>query len=310
VLFRSSRLTERPCPSCGSANPALVLTVTLSQFCSVNSTYDENYAQLLGLAPSHLFPIVQCRCGFAFALLAPSAGLLTSVYSKLITPEKGFYESHAPGWVGHQLKLASLVMGKLAQTFSSEGFLRVLDFGCGYGVIVRALNGPRVTCVGFDSNRVALAHVVPDFRVRDIETLTDDPRFHGVVLSDVLEHVIDPRQVLSLCRESLVANGILCVNVPIFSEARLKSIGRELKAGVLSTRELNPLEHLNYFSNETLRRMLLDTGFQIIEPVVDIGLRPNLSGIHRLGNAAKSALRLLRHVVKPSMASTVLAQRT
>src|SRR5262249_41915695 len=101
----------------------------------------------------------------------------------------------------------------------------------------------------------------------------------------------------------------LCVNVPNFNDGRLRTIGRQLKKGQRPPQDLNPWEHLNYFSPTSLRRMLRDEGFGIIEPQVDIGLRPNLCGMTKIGNAIKSMGRLLSYTAISRNNSTfVLAQ--
>ena len=86
-------------------------------------------------------------------------------------------------------------------------------------------------------------------------------------------------------------------------------IAKQLKHGQRPPRELNPWEHLNYFSPETLRRMLNDEGFNTIDQQVDIGLRPNLRGVAKLGNAIKSIGRLLAYTATSrSNAMLIVAQ--
>jgi hypothetical protein len=107
----------------------------------------------------------------------------------------------------------------------------------------------------------------------------------------------------------LVPKGLLCVNVPNFNDRRMRTITRQLRKGRRPPQDLNPWEHLNYFSPESLRWMLRDEGFGIIEPQVDIGLRPNLHGVTKIGNAIKSIGRLLSYTaISRSNSTFVVAQ--
>jgi hypothetical protein len=147
-------------------------------------------------------------------------------------------------------------------------------------------------------------------RLPVVSTLSEAPQnLHGIILSDVLEHLLEPRSVLRDLRKLLVPKGLLCVNVPNFNDRRMRTIARQLKKGQRLPQDLNPWEHLNYFSPESLRRMLRDEGFGIIEPQVDIGLRPNLHGVTKIGNAIKSIGRLLSYTaISRSNSTFVVAQ--
>jgi len=168
---------------------------------------------------------------------------------------------------------------------------------------------PTAHCVG-DETSAFMINYVRSQGLPVISTLSDAPRnLHGIILSDVLEHLPEPRSVLRDLRKLIVPSGLLCVNVPDFSENRVRMIAKQLKHGQRPPRELNPWEHLNYFSPETLRRMLNDEGFNTIDQQVDIGLRPNLRGVAKLGNAIKSIGRLLAYTATSrSNAMLIVAQ--
>jgi hypothetical protein len=86
-------------------------------------------------------------------------------------------------------------------------------------------------------------------------------------------------------------------------------IAKQLNHGQRPPQELNPWERLNYFSPETLRRMLSDEGFNAIERQVDIGLRPNLRGVTKIANVIKSIGRLLAYTATSrSNAMLIVAQ--
>ena len=126
----------------------------------------------------------------------------------------------------------------------------ILDYGSGFGALVRALSGPTANCVGYETS----SYMVRYMRTQGlpvVSTLSEVPRnLHGIILSDVLEHLPEPRNVLRDIRKLLVPRGLLCVNVPNFSESRVRTITKQLSQGQRPPKELNPWEHLNYFSPE------------------------------------------------------------
>ena len=267
-------------------------------FCETNYTYRKDFAAILGIRETDAFTIAECTsCGFVYAQLLPSPDFLSAVYGEVIDPEVGFLESTNHAWVAHQLHLASVLLEEMSAIFGPREKLRLLDFGCGYGTLVRSLLGHRIDCFGFETGereREFLAASKLPF-LDSIEALTSQEPFHGIFLSDVLEHVSAPRETLELCQSLLAQKGLVCINVPNFSAAMWKQQFRLIENGGGYTRGINPWEHLNYFSPDSLRQMVQSAGFVVIEPSgpIDVGLRfHQTSALRRWGNFAKSMLRL------------------
>jgi hypothetical protein len=161
-------------------------------------------------------------------------------------------------------------------------------------------------CVGYETSGFMVRYMQAQ-GLPIVSALSEAPRdLHGIILSDVLEHLPEPRSVLRDLRKLLVQRGLLCINVPNFSESRVRIIAKQLNDGQRPPNELNPWEHLNYFSPESLRRMLWDEGFQTIERQVDIGLRPNLRGVIKIGNTIKSIGRLMAYTATSRSNTTLL----
>jgi hypothetical protein len=135
--------------------------------------------------------------------------------------------------------------------------------------------------------------------------------FDAILLSDVLEHVSEPRAILAQCRDLLIEKGWLAVSVPDFNPRRLKAVVDELRIGAKVTPELNPWEDLNYFSSDTLVQMVKGQGFDVdVMPIINFGLRKRVRGIRRIGHVIRSVARLLQFAISPSQGSTtVFAQR-
>jgi len=298
---RLQSFSGRDCPACGAHEREVLFSVRAEQFCRINSTYRSDFSEILGIDRHESYPIARCAsCRFVYAGLLPADDFLTKVYDEVIDPERGMRESLAPGRVAEQLRIGALILLDLASAQASDAPWRLLDFGCGYGTLARCLAGPRLKCFGFDTSPSRVAYIeschIPVLRTLD-EVLAAGP-YHAVILCDVLEHVPHPRELLTFCRKILVPRGLLSVNVPCFEHRRVARLRTSVTADHLHDREVNPWEHLNYYSPPTLRAMLQQAGFHIRRPPgnLDVGMRPNLRGLKRWGNAVRSGFRLLRLV--------------
>jgi len=145
---------------------------------------------------------------------------------------------------------------------------RVLDFGCGYGMLSNflALKSPGRTVVGIDLNserievakRSAKGHPEVSFRLGDIRDFQGIP-FDAVVMTDVLHHIDEDkvRVLLRIIHSCLSDNGILVVlDVD-------RSPLRKFYTTYLIDRLLNLTRSLHYRSKEVLVHLLEGSGFQV-----------------------------------------------
>jgi SAM-dependent methyltransferase len=270
------------------------------RFCQQNSTYREDFAEVLGIAEDAVFPLAECpACGFVYAKYLPPAEFLDRVYDAVIDQEVAREQSESLGRMTVQYHVGSLVCGELEDTNPDKAVFRVLDFGCGYGTLVRALASTRVQAVGFETSarRIELMRSHGLRVCSTVEELRREPLFDAITLVDVLEHVALPRDVLTLCHALLSDGGFLVVAVPSFARGRLGEIRRAVERGEPLSREVNPWEHLNYFSPPSLDSLLRACGFSPQEPLgsVDVGVRSRLRGVRRVGNSVKSLFRTVRY---------------
>jgi 2-polyprenyl-3-methyl-5-hydroxy-6-metoxy-1,4-benzoquinol methylase len=137
---------------------------------------------------------------------------------------------------------------------------RLLEVGCGGGVILRNLRdvGWDVEGVDFDGRAVANArskglnvHQGP----LDAQAF-EDGRFHAIVLSHVLEHVHDPRGLLAECFRVLHPEGTMIVLTP-----NAGSLGHRIFGA--SWFPLEPPRHLHVFNPRNLRKLAQDAGFSV-----------------------------------------------
>ena len=95
---------------------------------------------------------------------------------------------------------------------------RLLDIGCGHGLLLDEARRRGYDAVGLELSRAAARHAreVLSLEVREItlEGFEDPGGFDVVVLADVLEHLDDPIAGLERCIALLRQGGVLCVVTP------------------------------------------------------------------------------------------------
>ena len=114
-------------------------------------------------------------------------------------------------------------------------------------------------------------------------------RFDAITMTDVLEHVPEPRSILREARTLLAPGGWLAVKVPNGPAQRLKEKARgHVRPGYRPTLADN-LVHVNHFSPVSLRMALTREGFDQI--AIDAGA-PELPPNGTLAAVADRAARL------------------
>ena len=301
---------HRDCPLCGSRESHPLIALPAWRFAETNATYAPNYQELLGIDRTSEFPIVRCdRCSFVFALFDLSPAFLETLYGCVIDPLKAGQESQSISWTAHQFRLASLALSSISL---KDPPAKLLDYGCGYGTLVRAMRGPYAATIGYEPARgpsdAARSEGLAVFR--DFADVQAQAPFDAIVLSDVLEHLSKPIETLSACRELLRSGGVICISVPDFSERRMKAAVEDARAGREFTRELNPWEHLNYFSPATLAAMVVKAGFTVMDDAQpDFGFRAGERGMRRAANMLMSMLRMLRFARRGEPLTTTIVAR-
>ncbi|WP_434740490.1 class I SAM-dependent methyltransferase [Micromonospora sp. SH-82] len=137
----------------------------------------------------------------------------------------------------------------------------LVEAGCAGGYFLEAAQGAGFTVTGVEVSRAAAGFAVDRLgmpvRQGYFEQVAPSLRADVVCAFHVLEHVDDPRVFLRAARGVLAPGGWLALEVPNIASAAASRLGCDWPA-------VAPEYHRWHFTPETLTRMLLDTGFQVV----------------------------------------------
>ena len=139
---------------------------------------------------------------------------------------------------------------------------KLLDIGCGAGFFLKAARelGWDVEGVELSESAASYAQKVLDLPVRQGKfenCAIPDETFDVVTLQDTIEHLAFPLQILIEVRRVLKRGGLLMLNTPDLNSLSRFFLGRAWAV-------LSPAEHLTYFTEKTLSRMLARAGFEAL----------------------------------------------
>ena len=146
---------------------------------------------------------------------------------------------------------------------------RILDIGCAAGALGHALKqktGAEVWGVEYVPEAAALAAERLDRvltgKIEDVLPQLPDTFFDVIICADVLEHLIDPWQVLSCLRGKLAAGGKVVASIP---NVRHWSVIKGLLEGSWRYEEAGILDrnHLRFFTWHSCQALFSSTGFTI-----------------------------------------------
>lgn len=146
---------------------------------------------------------------------------------------------------------------------------RVLEMGCNTGYMTRELvrMGCDVTVIENDEKALAVAREIShESHLADLNRF--DPKskwgeeFDAVIFADVLEHLIDPVDVLSRSRDVLKGNGFAVVSLPNVAYWRIRW---DLLLGRFDYTEDGIMDHthLHFYTRASIARLVREAGFTV-----------------------------------------------
>lgn len=209
--------------------------------------------------------------GFYEVINKPSEKELNEYYSKKYYQNNaGSYEKQYTKeeieYFKNKIEEKYFVINKLLKPLHNNTF-SILDIGCGEGWTLNYFKEKKWDITGIDfsdngcknHNPKLLENIIVGDIYENISKLITSKKYDVVWLDNVLEHVINPKELLEKCRKLTHENGILIIEVPNdFSVLQNYLISNKL---IDKQFWIALPDHLSYFNKEGLNNLANDAGW-------------------------------------------------
>lgn len=213
------------------------------------------------------FHIYRCSsCGSGFLNQPPHAQWLQSIYqysgqalTRPITLEDVLArESRFPNCTVDAERISHQ-----ASQLNSSGNNLALDIGSGFGFYTQALRklGYRTVSINPGKYENAVFRKLNGDEPLPVmfENYQPAERFDVVVMSQVLEHMLEPDRAISKVSGLLATGGVLACAVPNYASFLVKLLGAKDNACLWVP------EHVNYFTEKGLKALVEQNGFRVVK---------------------------------------------
>jgi len=154
---------------------------------------------------------------------------------------------------------------------------KILDIGCNDGKIMRFFENPKYYGIDIDKDLIfQLKEQGINAKVVDLNKDAipfEDIEFDYLLLLDVLEHIIDPRKLLSDIKKRINESSKILITLP--NDYHILNKIRFLLNGYLTQDPFAPYGHLHYFPIKTGEKLLKSSGFKILKKIPISPEKPN-----------------------------------
>lgn len=211
------------------------------------------------LAEEHI--LSRCRqCGFVFSITAPSEQKVRALY------QEGYFRSWGLDDPSFHSALRDLKTQtfrkhlKRLMSFTTPG--EVLDVGCAMGFFMEVAVEEGWSAWGVEVSEEAARIAQRRFGDRVFhgvlsEAKFPDGRFDLVVMFDVIEHIVDPNEILREASRVLKSGGLLMITTPDIGSLSAKAMGK-------TWTHFKASEHLCFFNRRTIKSFLAHWGFSVL----------------------------------------------
>jgi SAM-dependent methyltransferase len=215
------------------------------------------------------YEIVQCRnCNFYY--IEPEIDLTEIEWKLLYNSE--YFSGHESEWIKNLRKQERIARLNLIESLTPIPINNFLDFGCGQGYVLK-----EAICRGWNGFGLDIAdnllpiinkETIKFFHGNLFEARYPDEYFESIFMDSVLEHVLNPREILIELKRILKPNGTLFLVVP--NEDCLQNDFIRMLYNITFKKKLygrikpfiSPY-HIQGFSNKSLRTAFNLIGFEI-----------------------------------------------
>jgi 2-polyprenyl-3-methyl-5-hydroxy-6-metoxy-1,4-benzoquinol methylase len=211
---------------------------------------------------NNLSQVVQCdRCGLQFVNPMPNQDFLDQLYRK-DGEESPYYRNYILERTNRRSSYSKQYHHrlKLIEKFS-PGKGKLLDIGCGGGFFLKTAEERGWEPHGIDIFPGFVEFARDDLNLKNVHCQSLDELkyekhfFDVIVLWDLIEHLPHPSHFLKTINQLLRPDGLLVIWTP---NARNSAWLKENWFGY------KPLQHLYFFSPDTMKQTLHSTGFRVV----------------------------------------------
>lgn len=132
---------------------------------------------------------------------------------------------------------------------------KILDYGCGSGLLVELLRG-KYNITGYDINKDVITTAKTLFPHSKLTNVLPNDKYNCIVLSHVIEHTHKPQLMLNQIHNLLLPNGIIIVTTP--------------NSQSIHTLLINAKGHVQHYTINSLSQELIKSHYQIIKSYLRI----------------------------------------
>jgi 2-polyprenyl-3-methyl-5-hydroxy-6-metoxy-1,4-benzoquinol methylase len=179
---------------------------------------------------------------------------------------------------------------------------KVLEIGCGEGHFAKMLTKDKREVWGVEYNAKAaeeasqVLYKVFAGAIEEIMKELPDNYFDLIIFNDVLEHLIDPSNVLCNIKEKLSINGQILASIPNLRFAKVLYYLMFEKDFTYTDFGILDSTHLRFFTKKTMRFLFENSGYTI----------HSISGINKSPSLVTKAFMLFLSILTFSNCSDVL----
>jgi 2-polyprenyl-3-methyl-5-hydroxy-6-metoxy-1,4-benzoquinol methylase len=233
-------MPNRNCPICDCNENSLLKEIDLKTY--DNHPLDNNYE------------LVECNaCGFIFYNTNINQEILDEYYTNQSKYESKDVVSVGAGGITELDKVRLIDTAKIISDYVPDYNLSILDVGCASGGLIDSLSGMGyVNLTGLDPSSICIERVAKMHKCKTIlgsildTSLVIGNKFDVIILTHVLEHILDVKKLLIKLYDLLNENGIIYIECPDKSKYHVHVHA--------PFQEFNT-EHINHFSETSFQNL-------------------------------------------------------
>ena len=194
------------------------------------------------------------KCGLTQQYKYPNNEFINTFYEKYYNSLYAFFKNPEERFIS-QFNSAIYKFNILKNFVNFDSPKNVLEIGCGAGGILSFFQSMKcdVTGVDYENDHLEFA------RKKNIKTFSNykniKQKFDIVILSHVLEHLVDPDEILNICKKFIKKDGLIYIEVP-----SIESIPKHYDYNLSNFLHI---AHVTHFTKNTFINFMNLKGFEI-----------------------------------------------